>query len=69
MGTIPLNMHILRSKNDNISAPSVPREMKILKVTDTSIQISWWEPARQNGILQVLDIQLTERNTPGTRYN
>ena len=65
MGTIPLNMHILRSKNDNILAPSVPREMKILKVTDTSIQISWWEPARQNGILQVID--MTDR-TEYSRY-
>ena len=54
-------------------APSVPREMKILEVTDTSIQISWWEPARLNGVLQVLgdpkvtaNIYCKSRNLPNT---
>ena len=35
------------------SAPSVPRELEVLTVTAASIEISWLEPARLNGVLQV----------------
>ena len=34
------------------SAPSAPRNVRLLGVTDTTIQVSWWEPARANGLLQ-----------------
>ena len=33
-------------------APSPPRNTKVLSVTDTSLQLSWWEPARANGNIQ-----------------
>ena len=33
-------------------APSAPRNVRLLGVTDTTIQVSWWEPARANGLLQ-----------------
>ena len=34
-------------------APSSPRNVKILSVQANSLQLSWWEPARPNGVIQV----------------
>ena len=34
-------------------APSSPRNVKILTVKANSIKLSWWEPARPNGVIQV----------------
>ena len=34
-------------------APSSPRNVKILSVQSSSLQLSWWEPARPNGVIQV----------------
>jgi hypothetical protein len=36
----------------HVSAPSSPRNVKLLSIMATSIQLSWWEPARPNGIIQ-----------------
>ena len=36
--------------------------MKILSVTATSIQVSWWEPARANGVLQGYRIYFLQQN-------
>ena len=36
----------------HFSAPSGPRNVKVLSILATSIQLSWWEPARPNGIVQ-----------------
>jgi hypothetical protein len=36
----------------HVSAPSSPRNVKVLSTLATSIQLSWWEPARPNGIVQ-----------------
>ena len=36
----------------HVSAPSSPRNVKVLSILTTSIQLSWWEPARPNGIIQ-----------------
>jgi hypothetical protein len=35
------------------SAPSAPRNVKIGAVTAETIQLSWYEPARANGVIQV----------------
>ena len=37
-------------------APSSPRNVKILSVQSHSLQLSWWEPARPNGVIQVFVI-------------
>ena len=34
-------------------APSSPRNVKLLSVQAHSLQLSWWEPARPNGLIQV----------------
>ena len=34
-----------------VLAPSTPRNVKVLSTQSTSIQLSWWEPARPNGII------------------
>ena len=36
----------------HVSAPSSPRNVKVISILDTTIQLSWWEPARPNGIIQ-----------------
>ena len=36
----------------HVSAPSSPRNVKVLSTLTTSIQLSWWEPARPNGIVK-----------------
>ena len=43
----------LTDKHHCFTAPSRPRNVKVLAITDETIRISWWEPARANGILQV----------------
>jgi len=35
-----------------IAAPSSPRNVRTLSVTSDGVQVSWWEPARANGVLQ-----------------
>ena len=50
--------HIVNELNKNcfspfFPAPSPPRNVRLLAVTANSIQVSWWEPARANGVLQV----------------
>ena len=37
-------------------APSSPRNVKILSVQANSLQLSWWEPSRPNGVIQVREI-------------
>jgi len=44
------------------SAPSSPRNVQLLSVTDTSIKISWWEPARANGVLLGYRVYFLHRN-------
>ena len=44
------------------TAPSRPRNVRILAITDTSIEISWWEPARANGVLQGYRIYMLHQN-------
>ncbi len=36
--------------------------MRVLSVTDTSLQVSWWEPARANGLLQGYRIYFLHNN-------
>ena len=43
----------LTDKHHCFTAPSRPRNVKVLAITDETIRISWWEPARANGVLQV----------------
>ncbi|XP_059092018.1 tyrosine-protein phosphatase 99A-like [Tigriopus californicus] len=43
-------------------APSSPRNVRLLSVTDSSFQVSWWEPARANGILQGYRIYYLHNN-------
>ncbi len=43
-------------------APSSPRNVRLLSVTDTSIQVSWWEPARANGVLQGYRVYFLNNN-------
>ena len=38
-------------------APSSPRNVKILSVQSSSLQLSWWEPARPNGVIQVSGVE------------
>ena len=44
------------------AAPSSPRNVRLLGVTDTTIKISWWEPARANGLLLGYRIYFLHRN-------
>lgn len=44
------------------SAPSRARNVRVLASTDTTIQISWWEPARANGLLQGYRIYMLHQN-------
>lgn len=50
------NIHVF------FSAPSSPRNVQLLSVTDTSIKISWWEPARANGVLLGYRVYFLHRN-------
>ena len=43
-------------------APSRPRNIQVMAITDTTIQISWWEPARANGVLQGYRIYMLHQN-------
>ena len=43
-------------------APSRPRNIQVMSTTDTTIQISWWEPARANGVLQGYRIYMLHQN-------
>ena len=43
-------------------APSSPRNVKILAVEATSIKLSWWEPARPNGVIQGYRIYFQQNN-------
>lgn len=36
--------------------------MRLLSVTDTSIQVSWWEPARANGVLHGYRVYFLNNN-------
>ena len=45
-----------------VIAPSRPRNIRVLGVSDTTIQISWWEPARANGVLQGYRIYMLHQN-------
>ncbi len=45
-----------------IAAPSSPRNVRILSVTDSTVQVSWWEPARANGVLQGYRIYFLHNN-------
>ena len=45
-----------------VLAPSRPRNIRVLGVSDTTIQISWWEPARANGVLQGYRIYMLHQN-------
>jgi receptor-type tyrosine-protein phosphatase gamma len=42
--------------------PSSPRNMRLLSVRDTSIQVSWWEPARANGVLHGYRVYFLNNN-------
>ena len=51
--------------NDDLSpfaAPSSPRNVRLMSVTDTSLQVSWWEPARANGLLQGYRVYFLNNN-------
>ena len=43
-------------------APSSPRNVKILSVQASSIQLSWWEPARPNGVIQGYRVYFQQNN-------
>ena len=43
-------------------APSSPRNVKILAVGATSIKLSWWEPARPNGVIQGYRLYFQQNN-------
>ena len=43
-------------------APSSPRNVKVLAVEATSIKLSWWEPARPNGVIQGYRIYFQQNN-------
>ena len=45
-----------------IAAPSSPRNVRLMSVTDTSLQVSWWEPARANGLLQGYRVYFLNNN-------
>ena len=49
-------------KNLIFLAPSRPRNIRVLGVSDTTLQISWWEPARANGVLQGYRIYMLHQN-------
>ena len=53
--TSPLPFHC-------IAAPSSPRNVRLMSVTDTSLQVSWWEPARANGLLQGYRVYFLNNN-------
>ena len=46
----------------HVSAPSSPRNVKVLSILDTTIQLSWWEPARPNGIIQGFRLYFKQNN-------
>ena len=43
-------------------APSSPRNVKILGVQANSIQLSWWEPARPNGLIHGYRLYFQQNN-------
>ena len=43
-------------------APSSPRNVKILGVHANSIQLSWWEPARPNGLIHGYRLYFQQNN-------
>ena len=45
-----------------LAAPSSPRNVRLMSVTDTSLQVSWWEPARANGLLQGYRVYFLNNN-------
>ena len=46
-----------------VLAPSTPRNVKVLSTQSTSIQLSWWEPARPNGIIHGYRLYARHNNT------
>ena len=52
----------LTDKHHCFTAPSRPRNVQVLAITDTTIEISWWEPARANGVLQGYRIYMLHQN-------
>jgi len=49
------------------SAPSVPRSLRIVNVSDTSVTISWMSPDPPNGIITRYDLQYKRINVSSYR--